>query len=225
MEKLIQYLSQFVTPERLKRFEDIIQYRTRYITIGLEDIYQSHNASAVLRTCDCFGLQDVHIIENKNEYKVNDNIALGASNWLSIKKYKDNPNNTLQAIQTIKQAGYRLVATTPHEKYPVTDLEKFDLSKGKFCLFFGTEQDGITSDVIDNADEFLKIPMYGFTESFNISVSTGIMLHHLTYRLRKSKIDWQLSNQESLQTKLEWLRSSIKNCDAIEKIYTEEKNS
>ena len=206
--ELIDYLKQFVTDARLELFDEVVKYRTRYVTVVLEDIYQSQNASAVLRTSDCFGLQDVHVIENKNEYQINPDVTLGSSKWLNIIKYNSSKNNTLQAIKTLKDKGYRIVATTPHRDD--VDLEHFDITKGKIALLFGTELNGLSDIAIENADEYLKIPMYGFTESFNISVSAAIILHHLTMKLRNLNIDWQLSDIEKQELKLHWLKQTIK---------------
>ena len=214
-KELIKYLSKFATEHRIEMFDKIIDYRTNYITVVLEDIFQSHNASAVLRSCDCFGLQDVHIIENRNQYKINHDVALGSSKWLNLIKYNNSEENTLDAISILKNKGYRIVATTPHSNN--VNLEDFDLNKGKFALFFGTELTGLSETMLNNADEFLKIPMVGFTESFNISVSAAIILHHLSYKLRQSNIDWQLTPDEKDDLKLQWLKQSIKKADAIEK--------
>ncbi|MCB2195547.1 MAG: RNA methyltransferase [Bacteroidetes bacterium] len=212
-KELIEYLKPFVTEARLEIFDKVIGYRTRYITVALEDIYQSQNASAVLRTSDCFGIQDVHVIENKNTYKINPDVALGSSKWLNIIKYNKSENNTLEAIASLKKQGYRIVATTPHKND--VDLDNFNLQKGKVALFFGTELNGLSDIAIQNADEYLKIPMFGFTESFNISVSAAIILHHLTLKLRSSNINWQLSNEEIDELKLNWLKQTIKKSDLI----------
>ena len=205
---LINFLSQFVTDNRVNIFDKVLQERTRYITIALEDLYQSQNASAVLRTSDCFGLQDVHIVENKNEYKINPDVTLGSSKWLNLIKYNKSENNTLDAINALKAKGYRIVATTPHTND--VNLEDFNIKKGKVALFFGTELNGLSDLMIKNADEYLKIPMYGFTESFNISVSAAIILHHLTGELKKTNINWQLSDTEKEEIKLDWLKQTIK---------------
>ncbi len=215
MQELIDYLCPLITERKWDLFNKIIANRTRYITVALEDIYQPQNASAVLRTCDCFGIQDVHIIENENQYTINPKVALGASKWLNLKRYNELSNNTLQAIQELRNKGYRIVATTPHTND--TELSEFDLSKGKFALFFGSEKPGLSQIVMDNADEFLKIPMYGFTESFNISVSASIILHHLVYKLKNSNIHTELSKSEQQEILLNWLRVSIKNSEMIEK--------
>ena len=216
-KKLIQYLSTFVTEERFSLFNQIIKERTRYMTVVLEDIFQPHNASAVLRSCDCFGVQDVHIIENENEYSVNPDVALGSSKWLDLYKYNETENNTLSTIKKLKDDGYRIIATTPHTDD--VNLENFDINKGKFALMFGSEQPGLSDIAMQNADEFLKIPMYGFTESFNISVSAAISLHHLSLKLRQSDIEFKLSETEQNEIILEWLKRSIKDSGTIIKKY------
>jgi tRNA (guanosine-2'-O-)-methyltransferase len=220
-QKLVDHLSSYLTPERLNLFNKVLAKRTRYLTVILEDIYQSQNASAVLRTCDCFGIQDVHIIENRNTFRLNPEVSLGSSKWLSLHKYDSAENNSIKAIQKVKGKGYRIVATTPHTNDQ--DLPDFDLTKGKAALIFGSELPGISQEVLSLADEYLKIPMYGFTESFNISVSAAIILHHLTLQLRKySQIDWELNPTEKEQIKLDWIRNTIKRSDLIEQRFWEE---
>jgi tRNA (guanosine-2'-O-)-methyltransferase len=220
---LINYLEQFITQKRLNLFHQILNQRTRYITVVLEDIYQSQNASAVLRTADCFGIQDIHIIENKNAYQINPDVALGSYKWLNLVKYNNQKHNTLEAISDLKKQGYRIVATTPHTKD--VNLEDFDVTRGKAALFFGTELNGLSDIMIDNADEYIKIPMVGFTESFNISVSVAIILHHLTSSLRKSEVDWQLSDNEKEKILLEWLKKTIKKSSLLIDGFLSKKNN
>lgn len=221
--ELVKYLENFITEERLNTFNEVLHQRTRYLTVALEDIYQPHNASAVLRSMDCFGVQDAHIIENKNEYRVNPDVALGASKWINMHYYNQKTENSSEAIEKLKEKGYRIVSTTPHTND--INLENFDLNKGPIALFFGTELNGLTETVLNNSDEFLKIPMYGFTESFNISVSAAIILHHLSLKLRKSNIKWQLPDEEIIDLKLQWLKKSVKSSDLlIKKFLSQKKN-
>ncbi len=208
MDQRIEILRQYVTPRRWQLFLDVLRYRTRYITVVLEDIFQPHNASAVLRTSDIFGVQDIHVIENRNKYTVNPEVALGASKWLNLIRYNEQENNTLEAIKALKSCGYRIVATTPHRND--VELKQFDLAPGKVALFFGSEKPGLSDIVFENADEFLKIDMYGFTESFNISVSAAIVLHHLINKLHASDIDWQLTPEEREEVLLKWLMNTVK---------------
>ena len=221
--KLYSCLSAAVTDDRLALFNRIIENRTNYITVVLEDIFQPQNASAVLRSCDCTGIQHIHIIENRNKFQVDTEVAMGSSKWLSLHTYNNSENKSLQALQTLKEQGYRIVATTPHSND--VELPEFNLAKGKFALVFGTELQGITDTILKNADEFLKIPMFGFTESYNISVSAAIILYQLTEKLRLSeKIDWKMTEDEKTETKIQWLRNSIKSSKSIEKRFWEDLN-
>lgn len=210
---LYEFLKQFISEQRLTKIEQIVEERTRYITVAVEDIYQPHNASAVMRSAECFGVQDLHVIENKNQYKPSKEIAKGASNWLTLHHHNKTENNTLSCIRELKKQGYRILATTPHEKsHMIGDV---DVTKGKIALFFGTELEGISDEVRAEADEFVRIPMYGFTESFNISVSAALCLAELRQKMQESNVHWQLSEDEIAELKLEWVKNSIQRVDSL----------
>ena len=211
---LIDHLSACVTESRFSLFKKVLSERTRYITVLLEDIFQSQNASAVLRTCDCTGIQDVHIVEQRNEYEINRDVALGANQWLSLHYHNQGKDNIYGAVKTLKEQGYRIVATSPHTEG--TTPESFDLKEGKVALMFGTELNGLTEQALGLADEYIQIPMVGFTESFNISVSAAITLYTLRKRLELSGIDWLLGEDEQSTLLLNWLRNSIKMSRKIE---------
>jgi len=213
-KKLIDYLSGFVTPLRRKRFDDVLRNRTRYVTIALEDIYQPHNTSAVLRSCDCFGIQDVHIIENKNAFAVNPDIALGASKWLSIKQYNKSENNTPDCIKHLKKQGYKIVATSLHTQ--AIDIRELDVSH-KMALLFGTEKEGLSPYALEHADIHVKFPMYGFTESFNISVCAALSLFYLTEKIKNQMLKWPLQKAEMYPLIIQWLKNTIKDADLLEK--------
>ncbi len=211
---LLDHLLSFITAKRNALFDKVLENRTRHITVVLEDIYQAQNASAVLRTCDLTGIQDVHIIENKNKYDVNPDVALGSSKWLNLIKYNEHPENTLVAYEKLRASGYRIVATTPHKHEQLVD--EIDLD-GKMALVFGTELKGLSDEAINQADEYLRIPMHGFTESYNISVSAALILYSLANKLRQTDIGWQLSEDERLDIKLDWARRTISRSDVIER--------
>jgi tRNA (guanosine-2'-O-)-methyltransferase len=220
-QELYEYMAQFITENKKSKFESIVEYRTRHLTVVLEDIYQPQNASAVLRTCDCFGIQDVHIIENRNTYNLCKDVELGSSQWLSLKTYNENPQNTLDAFKKLKAEGYRIVATTPHKNDKVLEDLSID---GKIALAFGTELNGLSEIAMEHADEFVKIPMYGFTESFNISVSAAISLSNISERIRRSSIPWGLTDKEKIEVRLNWARSAVRNHAALEAKFFEEKS-
>ncbi len=216
--ELVDFLVEFITPERSDLYDKILKDRTRYLTVVFEDIYQPQNASAVLRSADCFGVQDVYVIENKNRFEVDTEVAMGSSKWIDIHRFNKKEQNTLDAITHLKEKGYRIVATSPHIQD--TNLEDFDLSKGKTAFVFGTEKLGISDVVKSEADEFMKIPMYGFTESFNISVTVALTLHLLTHKLRQENtIDWHLTEDEMVDVKLEWIRRTLKSVRLIEEVF------
>ncbi len=205
-QKLIGYLQSFITPQRYAKFLEVIKNRTRFLTIVLEDIYQSHNASAVLRTCDCFGIQDVHIIENRNKYEVNPDVALGSSKWLNLITHSGPENNTVKCLTNLKKNGYRIIAATPHHISFTPETLPLDQ---KTALLFGTELTGLTREALDMADDYIKIPMVGFTESLNISVSVAIFLQTLAHRARSGPNPWQLTEEEQNDILLSWLQQSI----------------
>jgi tRNA (guanosine-2'-O-)-methyltransferase len=210
--KLLEHLTAFMTEDRRTRFNEVLKHRTRHMTIILEDIYQPHNASAVLRSCDCFGLQDVHIIENRNKYKVNPDVALGSAKWLTLYKYNKTQSNTSACLLSLKEKGYRIVAATPHKD----DFTPATLPIDKpFALLFGTELQGLSEEALALADEFIKIPMFGFTESLNISVSAAVLLNTLTLRLRNSGVSWALNQQEQTDILLSWAAATVSRSNII----------
>jgi len=219
-DQLIEFLSGFVTPERLSLFNRILSLRTNYLTVVLEDLYQTQNTSAVVRTADCFGIQNVHVIENKHVFQVNPDVVRGASNWVTVTRHNGTAMNTPAALQKLRNDGYRIVVATPHDHD--VDLENFDLEKGKTAIVFGCERPGLTEWAKTEADEFMKIPMVGFTESLNVSVSVAVTLHHLSHKLRNSSVNWQLTDQEKQNLMLGWLRMTIKRVDLLEKKFYEQ---
>jgi tRNA (guanosine-2'-O-)-methyltransferase len=213
--ELVKYLSGFVNEQKLEKFDRILEFRTRYINIVCEDIYQGHNANAIIRTCDCFGIQDIHVIEKRNCFEINSEIALGATNWISIYRYGSLQNNKSSVYKDLRSRGYRILATTPHRNG--IRLQDVNLDQGPVSIVFGTEKEGLSSTALEEADGYLSIDMFGFTESLNVSVSAGIILHGLRLKLSESDIDWHLTDYEKLMIKLDWLRRTIKRSDLLEK--------
>jgi len=210
-----------MTPQRWKTLQRVVLDRSRYLTVVLEEIYQPHNASAVLRTCDCLGIQDVYIIEERNKYTLNPDVELGAAQWLTLHRYNDPDGNNLEkAVHNLRTKGYRIVATTPHTDD--TELFDFNLSAGPVALFFGTELKGLSKEMIHAADEYLRIPMYGFTESYNISVSAAIILSHLAKELHLSDLPWRLTQTEQQKLLLAWIRKSVKSADLLEQKFNQQ---
>jgi tRNA (guanosine-2'-O-)-methyltransferase len=206
-KELIEYLSQLAHENRVDLFNEKIEQRTNHVTLVLEDIYQAQNTSAAIRTSDCFGIQNVHVIENSNEFNVYKDITLGSSNWLNINKYNKEENNSKACFDSLKKQGYKIVATSPLQHHD--SVFEFSVDD-KIALVLGNELNGISEIAKQEADEFITIPMYGFTESFNISVSAALCLSEISKRVRESDIDWKLSEEEKNDVLIKWYKHSIK---------------
>lgn len=211
-ENYLKYLEAFITESRRDKFLEILKQRTKHFTIAVEDIFQLHNTSAVMRTCEVFGIQELNVIEEKYGKTIDKEIAMGAQKWVDINLY----NNTQNCINSLKSKGYRIIATSPHDDSCLMD--EFDISQPA-ALFFGTERLGLSDEVLSQADGFIKIPMHGFTESLNISSSAAIIIQNIMARLRKSDVQWQLSEEEILEKRIDWARKSIKDIDFVTERY------
>ncbi len=210
---LIEYLKGFTTESRWNRIQEVLSNRTNHITVVLEDLHKPHNANAVLRSCDGFGIQDVHIIENRNTFDAASTVSIGAHQWLTLSKYnKTNTENVSVCFEAMRKEGYKVIATTPHEQDQ--NLNELPIEQ-KTALVFGTEREGLSDIAMEEADGYVKIPMSGFSESFNISVSAAICLYDLTTRLRQSDLDWQLEEEYQRELSLLWLKKTIKASDKL----------
>jgi tRNA (guanosine-2'-O-)-methyltransferase len=214
-QKIKEEFYNIITENKKEMFDRIAAERTNHITVVLENIYQEHNASAVIRTCDCFGIQQLHVIEKNNQYKLQRDIALGAGRWVDLYNYNQGTQVTKDCITKLKSNGYKIVATTPHTEQTIHDL---DLSQ-PIAFVFGTERRGISEEVTELSDDFVKIPMYGFTESFNISVSVAIILSSIRERLEKSSLNWKLSEEDQVKLINKWCRKILNGGDKLEDFF------
>lgn len=211
-KELLSKLRAMISDNKNQLFDEIIEKRTRHLAVIVENMYQEQNASALVRTADCLGVQDVHIIENNNKLRLNPDIALGSSKWMTIEQYYGKENNTLDCIRSLKAKGYTIAATTPHKD----DLLIHDLPVDRKTAFlFGTELTGLSETAIAHADVFVKIPMYGFTESYNLSVSAAICMYDFVDRMKRSDIKWQLSEEDRVDILFEWARKTVNRSDRI----------
>lgn len=216
---LLAFLTQFITDERRQRFEEVLSFRTRHLTVVLEDIFQPHNASAVLRSCDLRGIQDVHIVENNYQYDVNPDVVMGSTKWLNLHHYNKVDFNTPEVFDALHGKGYRIVATCPHRNDFTPETLPLDKP---VALVFGTEKLGLSDYAVNHADMHVRIPMFGFTESYNISVSAALLMYTLTNRLHASNdIDWHLSEEEKDKLRLEWTRRTLNRIRQYERKFAE----
>lgn len=211
-QQVCAYLQSFLTDERIARIDEVLNLRTRHFTVVMEDLFQTQNISAVMRSCECYGLQDVYVVEGQYEFQIHNAISMGSNKWLTLHNYKPQEHNMRRCINDLHQKGYKVVATLPSEKSCF--LDDLDIST-PLAFLFGTELTGLSQEAIDGADIHVKIPMYGFTESFNISNSVAITLSQLVEKLRKSSINWSLSEIEKEELRLEWLQKSVKTPDLL----------
>lgn len=214
---VIGYLEQFVTPARRDKIEAILADRTRHITVVAEDFHDVHNASAILRTCESFGVQDVHVVENFNTFKARRGAASGSTKWVTIHHYgaeqRDSRDSTQQCLDKLRAQGYLVAATSPYKDGIPPEAVPIDQ---KLAVWFGSERYGVSERALQEADLILKIPMVGFMESLNVSVSVALCLYVLTRRLRQMDVDWQLSDREKHLLRLLWIRQSAQHGEQLE---------
>jgi tRNA (guanosine-2'-O-)-methyltransferase len=214
--RVFDHLAQFVSDHKKQGIERVLANRTRYISVVLEDIFQSQNASAVIRTCECMGLQEVHIVENISRYSINPRVLKGANKWMNIRKHASKKeDNTVACVSQLKESGYRIFALDPDaDGQSIFDV---DVTTSKVALIFGNELRGLSATALKQCDAKVKIPMYGFTESLNISVSVAICLNTLITRIRDSDIDSRLTTDEKDEIRLSWYRKIVRNSSLIER--------
>lgn len=205
--KILHYFDEFISPNKKQLFEKVIAKRTRHIALAVENLYAEQNASAIVRTAECYGIQDVHILEENHVFKTPPKMAKGADKWLSLKRYNKNEGGLDELLLSLKAQNYTLVTTSPHAK----DITPFNLPlHNKIALFFGEEETGITEQLALEADVQMTLPMCGFTESLNVSVCAGICMAVLRNRLEQEQIPWQLTTDEMLDLKLAWTLNNVK---------------
>ena len=208
-EELIEFLRDYVTPNKQEKIAAVLEDRTRHLALVLEDIYQPHNASACLHSCDCLGVRDIHVVERRNEYRPNNEISMGSAKWLTMHRY----HQTGSCIDSVKKRGYRLIATTPNaDGY---DLLTLPLDQ-PVAIMFGTEEQGLSQEALEAADATLRLPMYGFTQSYNISIAVALTLSRLVERLRNSDLPWKLDEADKKEMTLAFYRRIVKRHDLLE---------
>lgn len=214
--RLFHHLSQFVSDHKKAFIEKVLEHRTRYVTVVLENIYQSQNASAVIRTCECMGLQDVHIIEDTAKYQLNVRVLKGSNKWMTLKRYKNKQvNNTEVCFETLRGQGYRILVADPDEDG--LSIDELDVTAGKIALVFGNELHGASAYSLAHGDQKVRIPMFGFTESLNVSVSVAISLNTILGKLRQSSQPIGLSDEEKDSIRLAWYRKIVRRADIVER--------
>ncbi len=212
-KRLTEHFSKYISDHKRDFLERVLLQRTRHITVVLEDIHQSQNASAVIRTCECMGIQDIHIIENETKYMINPKVLKGSYKWVNLIRYKPETNIAM-CFDSLRANGYKVLVTDPSpEGVSIYDVPLDQ----KLAIVMGNELRGTSSAALEHADMKVKIPMYGFTESLNISVSAAICLNSVIPALRDSNVNWQLSEDEKEVLRLDWMRKMVRNAEIMER--------
>lgn len=215
-EKVFNHLAQFVSEHKKAFVEKVLAHRTRYVTVVLENIYQSQNASAALRTCECMGLQDVHIVEDTAKYHLNIRVLKGSYKWLNLERYRDRRvNNTDVCFQHLRSQGYRILVADPAEDG--ISIDELDVTAGKIALVFGNELRGASTFSLAQGDAKVRIPMFGFTESLNVSVSVAVCLNTILAKVRNTQTFIGLTEEEKAQIRLAWYRKIVRRSDVLER--------
>ncbi len=212
----IDMLLPFVNDDRVQTLRRILSGRTRRITVALENIYHSQNASAVVRSCECFGLQDLTVIENTNTFLASNGVARGALKWITYHRFNRTAFNTPEAYNFLRNKGYTILAASPHPDNEVS-LYDIDVRRGPIAVVFGAEKVGLSQWALENADMHLKIPMYGLTESLNISASAAIVVSHLRRQIDTllSPEQVMLASDEQQEIFSHWLLASVRDANSV----------
>ncbi len=167
---------QLLTPERVAKYRAVLAQRTRRVTVVIEDCHDPHNATAVVRTCDAFGLQDVHVVTTRNSFKVNPRISQGSHYYIDLHVHR----SIAEAYAALRQAGYRIWVSDLQAHATVgPQALRSELDQQPIALIFGSEQSGVSPAAVADADGCFLIPMVGFPQSLNLSVSVAVTLYAL----------------------------------------------
>lgn len=212
-QEILSYFQKFISDHKIQLFDQKTLDRTRHFTFVLEDLFHPHNASAILRTCDCMGIQDVHMIENNHQFVNEKDISLGSKKWLDVYQHNDFDTSSPSCIDKLKEDGYKIAVLNPHQEDVLIQDYPID---NKTAFILGAEKSGLTEYSLKNADVHIKVPMYGFTESYNVSVTAALTMYDVIQRMRKSEMDWRLNEDDQWKLKMAWtIRSTRASNDII----------
>ncbi len=195
-----------MTPRRKERISWVAKCRQAGFILVLEDIHDPHNAAAMLRTCDAFGVQDVWFVFEQekpfNPRQVGKTSSSSANRWLSFKKFA----SAKECVDELKAEGYTILATALGKD--AVDPYKADLAKEKIALVVGNEHRGVSEVFLQGADMLLTIPMRGFVESLNVSVAAALLVAEITRQREASGKDMHLDTKAAEKLAKEWSKKS-----------------
>lgn len=176
-ETVCRALESLLTPERIARIDSVLDARLASLTAAVEDTYDPHNAAATIRTSEALGLQELHVIEPGERFSAVKGVTRGAHRWIELHRW---PGAEVAAAG-LKARGFRVYATLPDAR--AVSIEDVDVST-PVAVIFGNEHEGVSPAAIAACDGTLTVPMFGFTESYNLSVTVGLAMSRLAARRR-----------------------------------------
>ncbi len=177
---VLDKLDHLISEPRKVKIESTINNRSLNIAPVLENIYDRGNVSAVMRSAEAFGFIDFNIIDRADgEFKAANRVTQGADKWLDIKNFESAPS----CAQTLKKRGFNIYATHLQAS---TTIQEIDFTQPT-AVVFGNEKDGVSDELLNLCDGSFIIPMYGFSQSFNISVASALTFQFIHQRLNEDK--------------------------------------
>ncbi len=185
-----------ISEKRLAKFKKVVANHQKNLILILEDIYDPHNAGAILRSADGFGVQKVYFIFQKvpayNPKKVGKVSSSSANKWIDVEIFK----SSKECLKKIRRQRYKIFATVL-DKDEMNNIYKTDfLKEEKIALLVGNEHSGLSDEAIELAHQKIYIPMKGMVQSFNVSVTTAIFLYEITRQRERRKKDFLLSEKD-----------------------------
>jgi tRNA (guanosine-2'-O-)-methyltransferase len=170
--EVARVLEEFVTPERALRLRSVLAARLDAITVVMDAPHDPHNGAAVVRSCDAFGVQRLHVVERLERFLAANAVARGSERWVDLQAHPDAES----AVAALRASGHEMVATHPAGELLPADLAALP----RLALVLGNERDGIHAELAAACRHRVRIPMRGFAESLNVSVTAAILLEHAT---------------------------------------------
>ncbi len=172
--QVIQTLEPWVSETRRTKIRAVVEGRLESVTVVMDAPHDPHNGGAVMRTCDAFGVQCVHVVQRVDPFMVARRASRGSERWVDVHLY----NESAPAIARLKAEGRTLIATHPEGQLEPEDLAKIP----RLALVLGNEHCGISEELVAASENSVRIPMRGFVESLNMSVSAAILLGAASHR-------------------------------------------
>ncbi|MEZ6067455.1 MAG: RNA methyltransferase [Planctomycetaceae bacterium] len=212
-QELFQHYLTFLTPARRRRIREVLSMRTRHLAVAMDGVFHPHNSSAVLRSCDAFGVQDVYLVEDPETERLSRKVAAGSDKWLTVHRFKGE-GRTDRCVATLRSKGYRIAVTSPHAGTATPELLPID---EPLVLVIGNETKGVSPTFCAAADLTVHVPTVGFVESLNLSVAAALCLSCLSGRIQRSPIEWRIGAEDAEEIEFDWVRKSVRNAAELQR--------